>query len=80
MIGLVGTLIFAIPVANFGVWRLLDGQVSYGVALIGIAVAMVAVPQYVLDPGRMLGRLISGLLPSLGRSDPTTSDESAGED
>ena len=64
LIGLATTLVFAIPVANFGVTQLLAGKPIVGVALIGVAVAMVVLPQYFLDPKRVLGRLLRGLLPA----------------
>ncbi|WP_280535433.1 hypothetical protein [Halopenitus sp. POP-27] len=73
-IGLATTLIFAIPVANYGVMRALDGEMVVGVAMVGIAVAMVVLPQYFLDPERILRGLLAGLLPSrlraAGSDDP----------
>ncbi|SEH59136.1 hypothetical protein SAMN05192561_11028 [Halopenitus malekzadehii] len=63
-IGLATTLIFAIPVANYGVVRVLDGETTLGVAMVVIAVAMVVLPQYFLDPERILRGLLAGLLPS----------------
>ena len=77
-IGLAMTVIFAFPVANFGVTRLLAGEPVIGIALIGVAVAMVAVPHYFTDPRTVLGRLFGGLLPSRLRDDsptPTEGDE-----
>jgi hypothetical protein len=64
LIGLATTLVFAIPVANFGITQLLAGKPVVGVALIGVAVAMVVLPQYFLDPKRVLGRLLRGMLPA----------------
>jgi hypothetical protein len=63
-IELATTLIFAIPVANYGVMRALDGETAVGVAMVGVAVAMVVLPQYFLDPERILRGLARGLLPS----------------
>jgi len=63
LLGLATTLVFAIPVANFGVTRLLAGEAVVGAALLGVGVAMVVVPHYVLDPKRLLVRLLRGLLP-----------------
>jgi len=71
LIGLATTLVFAIPVANFGVTQLLAGKSVVGVALIGVAVAMVVLPQYFLDPKRILLRLVRGLLPARLREQPT---------
>ena len=63
MIGLAASLIFALPLANYAVIRLFTGEVVLGVGLLGVAVAMVVLPQYFLDPGRILRGLLSGLLP-----------------
>jgi len=71
LIGLATTLVFAIPVANFGVTQLLAGNPVVGVALIGVAVAMVVLPQYFLDPKQILLRLVRGLLPARLREQPT---------
>ena len=64
LLGLATTLVFAIPVANFGVTKLLAGEAVVGAALLGVGVAMVVVPHYVLDPKRLLVRLLRGLLPA----------------
>jgi len=74
-IGLALTVIFAFPVANFGVTRLLAGEPVIGIALIGVAVAMVAVPHYFTDPRTVLGRLFGGLLPARLRDDSSTATE-----
>ena len=63
MIGLAGSLVFALPLANFAVDRLLAGKTGLGGGLLVIAVAMVVLPQYFLDPGRVLRGLARGLLP-----------------
>ena len=73
MIGLAATLVFAIPVANFGIDRLLAGETAMGLALVGVAVAMVLLPQYFMDPKTILRRLLRGLLP--GRFRTETPDE-----
>jgi len=74
-IGLAMTVIFAFPVANFGVTRLLAGEILTGSALVVVAVAMVAVPHYLTDPKTVLGRLFGGLLPGRFRDDPSTPAE-----
>ena len=74
LIGLATTLVFAIPVANFGITQLLAGKQVVGVALLGVAVAMVVLPQYFLDPKRILGRLLQGLLPARLRA-PSNDEE-----
>ncbi|MFC7324724.1 hypothetical protein ACFQMF_09040 [Halorubrum rutilum] len=63
MIGLAASLVFALPLANYAVIRLFAGEVALGAGLLVVAVAMVVLPQYFLDPGRILRGLISGLLP-----------------
>jgi hypothetical protein len=83
-IGLAASLVFALPLANYAVVRLLDGHVALGGGLLVVAVAMVVLPQYLLDPGRLIGSLLRGLLPSRlrsetpGRAEPTD-DETGGE-
>ncbi|WP_435074960.1 DUF7533 family protein [Halorubrum sp. HHNYT27] len=63
MIGLAASLVFALPLANYAVLRLAAGEVALGGGLLVVAVAMVVLPQYFLDPARILRGLISGLLP-----------------
>ena len=80
MVGLAASLVFALPLANYAVIRLFAGEVALGVGLLVVAVAMVVLPQYFLDPGRILRGLISGLLPSqLRGGDETAAAESDGE-
>jgi hypothetical protein len=81
LIGLAGTLVFAIPVANFGVTKLLAGEPVVGAALVGVATAMVVLPQYFLDPKTILTRLFRGLLPARlhGDSAGESAVESASE-
>ena len=69
MIGLAASLIFAIPLGNYAVIRLLDGELALGIGLLVVAAAMVILPQYFLDPGRILRGLLSGLLPRQLRRD-----------
>jgi len=78
MIGLAATLIFAIPVANFGVNRLMAGETAMGIALLVVAVAMVVLPQYFMNPKTIVRKLVRGVLPGRFRGDdaePTTADE-----
>ena len=80
MIGLAASLVFALPLANYAVIRLFAGEIALGAGLLVVAVAMVVLPQYFLDPGRILRGLISGLLPSQFRGgDETVAAESDGE-
>ena len=80
MIGLAASLVFALPLANYAVIRLVAGEVALGVALLVVAVAMVVLPQYFLDPARIARRLLSGLLPRQLRGDPDGADESESPD
>jgi len=70
MIGLAASLVFALPLANYAVVRLLAGELALGVGLLAVAAAMVVLPQYFLDPGRLVRGLLSGLLPRQLRSAP----------
>ena len=76
LLGLLGSLIFAIPVANFGVNRLLAGDTPMGLALVAVAVAMVLLPHYFLDPRTIAKKLVAGLLPARFRTDPSTVTDS----
>jgi hypothetical protein len=69
MIGLAASLVFALPLANYAVVRLLAGELALGTGLLVVAAAMVVLPQYFLDPGRILRGLVSGLLPRRLRGD-----------
>ena len=71
MVGLAASLVFALPLANYALVRLFDGELALGAALLAVAAAMVVLPQYFLDPGRMLRGLAAGLLPRQLRVDPT---------
>ncbi|WP_017341972.1 hypothetical protein [Halorubrum sp. T3] len=82
MIGLAASLVFALPLANYAVIRLVAGEVALGAGLLVVAVAMVVLPQYFLDPTRIARRLLSGLLPRQLRadSDGTDSGPKSGDD
>jgi hypothetical protein len=69
MIGLAASLVFALPLANYAILRLAAGEVALGGGLLVVAIAMVVLPQYFLDPARILRGLISGLLPRQLRGD-----------
>lgn len=49
-IGLAASLVFAIPVAIFGLNRLLDGQQLFGAGLLVVAALMVLLPQKLTTP------------------------------
>jgi len=76
MIGLATSLVFAIPLANYAVIQLFAGQTALGAGLLVVAAAMVVLPQYFLDPGRILAGLAKGLLPrQLRGGDPNADVE-----
>ncbi|GAB7009999.1 DUF7533 family protein [Halorubrum trueperi] len=77
MIGLAATLVFALPLANYAVIRVAAGEIALGAALLVVAAAMVVLPQYFLDPGRILRGLVSGLLPRQLRGGSAADRESA---
>jgi hypothetical protein len=62
LLGLAATLVFAIPVGLFGIEKLLAGDLAVGLAGIGIAVAMVAVEQWLWTPGDVAGDTAQGML------------------
>ncbi len=74
MIGLAASLVFAIPLANYAVIQLLAGQTALGAGLLVVAIAMVVLPQYFLDPGRILAGFAKGLLPRQLRGGDSTED------
>lgn len=86
ILSLAVSLIFAIPVANFGVLRLLAGETLLGGAMVAVAIAMVVVPQFLFDPRRLVRRLVVGLLPRRLRhirdnaGSERTSDAQAGDE
>lgn len=51
MLGSLTTLMFAIPPALAGAGLLMRGDLFFGVGLLGVALAMVVVDQYILTPG-----------------------------
>jgi len=78
MIGLAATLIFALPVANFGVTKLLAGEATMGIALVVVEVAMVALPHYFTDPRTIFTKLLKGLLPGRFRNGESTVESDNG--
>lgn len=59
--GLAATLLFAVPVAMFGADLLLRGR-PVGLVFLVLAVAMVAVEEYLLDPTDLPGRAVERLV------------------
>ena len=77
MVGLAASLVFALPLANYAVIRLVAGEVALGAGLLVVAAAMVVLPQYFLDPARIARRLLSGLLPRQLRGGLVGTDEAS---
>ena len=78
-IGIVISLAFAFPVANFGVMRIMNGDTTMGAALVIVGVAMVVLPQVLFDPGRILRELLRALLPRQLRREKDTAESTAPE-
>jgi hypothetical protein len=56
-IGLAAALVFAIPIAVAGAGFLRQGDTVAGVALLGVAVAMVLIKRYITTPGDIPGTI-----------------------
>ncbi|MFB6156944.1 MAG: hypothetical protein ABEJ34_03780 [Haloferacaceae archaeon] len=56
-LGLVASLVFAVPVGVAGGRFLLDGRPALGATLVAIAVLMVLVPRHVVAPQDLPGEL-----------------------
>ena len=50
MVGTVGTLIFALPVAGYGIERAIGGDLLLGVGFVGLAALMVLLPRKLTTP------------------------------
>ncbi|MFC7131959.1 MULTISPECIES: DUF7533 family protein [Salinibaculum] len=55
LLGLAGSVVFAIPVAFFGLLRLLDGDVLVGAGFVAFAVVMVVGMEIYTSPTDLLG-------------------------
>lgn len=74
-VGLVTVLVFAIPVALFGVEHLVRGEIFQGVAFVGIAALMVAVEQYLTTPTDVPGMVAEKTVGAVVKADePETED------
>lgn len=68
-VGLVGSLLFAVPAGVAGVGMLLDGRTAVGATLVVVAVLMVVVPRRVVGPGDLPGDAAARLV-GLAALDP----------
>lgn len=59
---LAATVVFAAPVGVFGLSRLAAGDIPLGAGLVAVAVAMVALPQYLTTPGEIPARIVERLV------------------
>ena len=71
-IQLAATVVFAAPVGIFGLTRLTEGDVLLGGGLVAVAVAMVALPQYLTTPGEIPMKIVEGVI---GRAVVTPDDD-----
>jgi len=67
LLGSMATLVFAIPLALAGAELSLAGNLPLGIGLIGVAVGMVAVDQYVTTPGDIPIMIASRLAEAVAR-------------
>lgn len=68
-IGLLTVVVFAVPVALFGAEHLVRGEVVPGVAFLAIAVAMVAIEQYVVTPTDLPGMVAEKTVGAVVKTD-----------
>jgi len=76
MLALGGSLVFAIPLAIYGLEQLLAGASMLGAAALIVAALMVILPQYLTTPDDLPGRAADE---ALDRVVAEPGDESAGE-
>jgi uncharacterized membrane protein YedE/YeeE len=58
MIGTVGMLIFALPVAGYGIERAVGGDLLFGAGFVLLAALMVVLPQKLTTPGDIPGAIV----------------------
>ena len=69
---LAATVVFAAPVGIFGLTRLTEADLLLGGGLLAVAIAMVALPQYLTTPGEIPLKILERLV---GRAVVTPDDE-----
>ncbi|ESP87684.1 DUF7533 family protein [Candidatus Halobonum tyrrellensis] len=57
LVGLGASLLFAIPLAGYGLGRLSDGDPLVGAAFVAVAALMVYLPQRLTTPGDIPGKI-----------------------
>lgn len=75
-IGLLASLVFAVPVGVAGGQFLLGGRPALGATLVAVAVLMVIVPQYIIAPQDLPGELAAR---TVGRAVKDPEDECGDE-
>jgi hypothetical protein len=75
-IGLVGTLIFALPAAMLGVEFIIRGRTAGGVALVVAAALMIGFERYITTPGDLTGMVADRTLGRLVETDDDGEKES----
>jgi hypothetical protein len=75
-IQLAATVVFAAPVGIFGLTRLTEGDVLLGGGLVAVAIAMVALPQYLTTPGEIPMKVVERVV---GRAVVPPDDENETE-
>lgn len=76
-IGLLTVVVFAIPVALFGIEHLVRGEIVQGVAFLAIAVLMVAIEQYVVTPTDVPAAVAEKTVGAVVKTDETDPDENS---
>jgi len=66
---LAATLVFAIPVAMFGLDFLLQGRTLMGAAAVGVAVLMVVMEEYLTTPGDVPGKAAEKVVGTVAKTD-----------
>ncbi|MFC7069818.1 DUF7533 family protein [Halobaculum lipolyticum] len=75
-LGLAATLIFALPVAVYGIQRLLDGQTALGAGVLVVAVLMVLLPRRLTSPDDVPGKVAEKAVGSVVKEPDEPSDDS----
>ncbi|WP_277553922.1 DUF7533 family protein [Halobaculum limi] len=74
-VGLAATLIFALPVAVFGIQSLLDGNTVLGVGFLVVAVLMVLLPRRLTTPDDVPGAVAEKAVGSVVKSPETNQND-----
>ena len=75
MVGLAATLVFAIPVALFGLERLAAGDTLVGGGLLVVAALMVLLPRRLTTPQDIPGAVVERVVGGAVKTDESDGDE-----